>query len=316
MSKKEMEPSTPESRAEKLAHKQMLRKAFSSTFIKAFSICLAILLIYSVGYMALVKPAVQKGEADASNNAVSSNVVQNNQGNTATDSNPAGDDSTPPPAVTELTASSSQAEILGYFNTAINKVKPNAKTVTLDKETNSRAGDVSGKLPLGISTSMADNIISAFMGDKKASDMPAPATTTDAKNAMFPVENEDWSSKLTEADIDSATCTEANGVYTITIKVKEDPLSKDTAHGVGHNGKVFSVIQRSVIMDNIPSIVSSILSDAETGHKDGVVTVTVDKATGNVTSANYYFTWTLHVMGSGLDANMVFGLEKHFTIAW
>ena len=146
--------------------------------------------------------------------------------------------------------------------------------------------------------------------------MPAPATTADAKNAMFPVENEDWSSKLTEADIDSATCTEANGVYTITIKVKEDPLSKDTAHGVGHNGKVFSVIQRSVIMDNIPSIVSSILSDAETGHKDGVVTVTVDKATGNVTSANYYFTWTLHVMGSGLDANMVFGLEKQFTIAW
>ena len=69
-------------------------------------------------------------------------------------------------------------------------------------------------------------------------------------------------------------------------------------------------------MDNIPSIVSSILSDAETGHKDGVVTVTVDKATGNVTSANYYFTWTLHVMGSGLDANMVFGLEKQFTIAW
>ncbi len=322
MSKKEMEPSTPESRAEKLAHKQMLRKAFTGTFLKAFSICLAVLLIYSVGYMALVKPAVKQGESD-SKNTVSPGVVQNNNNNqnnstdNSTDnSTPADDNAQPTPSVTELTTSSSQAEILAYFNTAINNVKPNAKTVTLDKETNSRAGDVTGKLPLGISTGMADSVISAFMGDTKASDLPAPATTVDAKNAMFPVENESWSSKLTEADIDSATCSESNGTYTITVKVKEDPLSKDTAHGVGHNGKAFSVIQRGIVMDNVPSIAKGILSDAETGHKDGVITVTVDKATGNVTSANYYFTWLLHVTGSGLDATMVFGLEKHFTIAW
>lgn len=319
MSKKEMEPSTPESRAEKLAHKQMLRKAFTGTFFKAFAVCLAVLLIYSVGYMAFINPKVQPGTSD-SNNTVSPNVVQNNNQNNsqndASDDNSADDNAQPTPAVTELTASSSQAEILGYFNTAINKVKPNAKTVTLSKEVNSRAGDVTGKLPLGISTSIADSIISNFMGEKKASDLPAPATTADAKNAMFPVENENWSSKLTEADIDSATCTEANGTYTITIKVKEDPLSKDAAHGKGHNGKAFSIIQRSIIMDNIPSIVNGILSDAETGHKDGVITVTIDKATGNVTSANYYFTWLLHVTGTGLDATMVFGLEKQFTIAW
>lgn len=322
MSKQNKEPSTPESRAAKLANKQMLRKVFTSTFFKAFAICLAVLLIYSVCYIAFINPnsvGTNTINPVSDTNTAENAVVQNNNssasaGNTSGDAAATGDANTA--AVTELSASSSQADILAYFNTAINKVKPNAKTVILVKETNSRAGDVTGKLPLGISTSTADSIISAFMGDKKAEDMPAPATTVEAKNAIFPVENESWSSKLTVDDIESATCKDNSSAYEITIKVKEDAVSADTAHGVGHNGKVFSVIQASTIMANIPSVVSGILKEAETGHKDGIITVTVDKATGNVTSANYYFTWTLHVLGTGLDAQMVFGLEKQFTIDW
>lgn len=316
MSKKEMEPSTPESRAEKLAHKQMLRKAFSSTFIKAFSICLAILLIYSVGYMALVKPAVQKGEADASNNAVSSNVVQNNQGNTATDSNPAGNDAQTP-AVTELTASSNQAEILGYFNTAINKVKPSAKQVTLVKEENSSAGGIEGNLPSSL-TSMADGLIKDNMGVKDLSTLdPAAvnATTTEQKNAMFPVENESYSSQLTEADIDAATFTESDGKYTITIKIKEDAPSASTAHGQGHVGKAMSVIMPSIVTDNAGPA-KSIIKNVQTGHKDASIVVVVDKATGNVLSAKYHFVWTLSLEALGMKLSIPFGLDKEFNIAW
>ncbi len=317
MSKKEMEPSTPESRAEKLAHKQMLRKAFSSTFIKAFSICLAILLIYSVGYMALVKPAVQKGEADASNNAVSSNVVQNNQGNTATDSNPAGDDSTPPPAVTELTASSSQAEILGYFNNSINNVKKSAKQVTLIREENSSAGGIEGNLPSSL-TGMADDLIKKNMGAKDLSTLdPAAvnATTTEQKNAMFPVENESYSSQLTEADIDAATFTESDGKYTITIKIKEDAPSASTAHGQGHVGKAMSVIMPSIVTDNAGPA-KSIIKNVQTGHKDASIVVVVDKATGNVLSAKYHFVWTLSLEALGMKLSIPFGLDKEFNIAW
>lgn len=316
MSKKEMEPSTPESRAEKLAHKQMLRKAFSSTFIKAFSICLAILLIYSVGYMALVKPAVQKGEADASNNAVSSNVVQNNQGNT--DNNSAsGNDAQPTPEVTELTASSNQAEILGYFNTAINKVKPSAKQVTLVKEENSSAGGIEGNLPSSL-TSMADGLIKDNMGVKDLSTLdPAAvnATTTEQKNAMFPVENESYSSQLTEADIDAATFTESDGKYTITIKIKEDAPSASTAHGQGHVGKAMSVIMPSIVTDNAGPA-KSIIKNVQTGHKDASIVVVVDKATGNVLSAKYHFVWTLSLEALGMKLSIPFGLDKEFNIAW
>lgn len=316
MSKKEMEPSTPESRAEKLAHKQMLRKAFSSTFIKAFSVCLAILLIYSVGYMALVKPAVQKGEADASNNAVSSNVVQNNQGNT--DNNSAsGNDAQPTPEVTELTASSNQAEILGYFNTAINKVKPSAKQVTLVKEENSSAGGIEGNLPSSL-TDMADGLIKDNMGVKDLSTLdPAAvnATTTEQKNAMFPVENESYSSQLTEADIDAATFTESDGKYTITIKIKEDAPSASTAHGQGHVGKAMSVIMPSIVTDNAGPA-KSFIKNVQTGHKDASIVVVVDKATGNVLSAKYHFVWTLSLEALGMKLSIPFGLDKEFEIAW
>lgn len=317
MSKKEMEPSTPESRAEKLAHKQMLRKAFSSTFIKAFSICLAILLIYSVGYMALVKQDVKQGEGATGNNAVSSNVVQNNQNNNSSANNdPAGSDAQTP-TVTELTASSSQAEILGYFNTSINNVKKSAKQITLVKEVNSSAGSIEGNLPSSL-TGLANQLISDNMGEKNLSELDpgmVNATTTDQKNAMFPVENESYSSQLTEADIDSATCTESDGKYTITIKIKEDAPSASTAHGQGHVGKAMSVIMPSIVTDNAGGA-KNIIKNVQTGHKDASIVVVVDKATGNVLNAKYHFVWTLSLEALGIKLSIPFGLDKEFNIAW
>ena len=273
MSKKVKEPSTPESRAEKLAHKQMLRKAFTSTFFKAFAVCLSILLVYSIVYLSLVNPSrLQMSAVDG--NAAPNAVVPNNN-NVSSDGSASSDgssDAAATPTVTELTDTSSQADILAYFNTAINKVKPNAKQITLTSEVNSTAGGISGNLP-GTLTSMADGLIADNMGPKDLSSLDpglVNATTTDQKNAMFPVENESWSSKLTADDISSATYTEADGKYTITILVKEDEPSTDTAHGTGHNGKVFSVIMPSIVTDNAGPA-ASLIKDVKTGHKDGKI---------------------------------------------
>lgn len=318
MSKKVKEPSTPESRAEKLAHKQMLRKAFTSTFFKAFAVCLSILLVYSIVYISLVNPSrLQMSAVDG--NAAPNAVVPNNN-NVSSDGSASSDgssDAAATPTVTELTDTSSQADILAYFNTAINKVKPNAKQITLNSEVNSTAGGISGNLP-GTLTSMADGLIADNMGPKDLSSLDpglVNATTTDQKNAMFPVENESWSSKLTADDISSATYTEADGKYTITILVKEDAPSTDTAHGTGHNGKVFSVIMPSIVTDNAGPA-ASLIKDVKTGHKDGKIVVTVDKATGNVEAATYYFVWTLSLKALGMEVSIPFGLEKNFTITW
>ncbi len=318
MSKKVKEPSTPESRAEKLANQQMLRKAFTSTFFKAFAVCLSILLVYSIVYISLVNPSrLQMSAVDG--NAAPNAVVPNNN-NVSSDGSASSDgssDAAPTPTVTELTDTSSQADILAYFNTAINKVKPNAKQITLNSEVNSTAGGISGNLP-GTLTSMADGLIADNMGPKDLSSLDpglVNATTTDQKNAMFPVENESWSSKLTADDISSATYTEADGKYTITILVKEDAPSTDTAHGTGHNGKVFSVIMPSIVTDNAGPA-ASLIKDVKTGHKDGKIVVTVDKETGNVETATYYFVWTLSLKALGMEVSIPFGLEKNFTITW
>ena len=318
MSKKVKEPSTPESRAEKLAHKQMLRKAFTSTFFKAFAVCLSILLVYSIVYISLVNPSrLQMSAVDG--NAAPNAVVPNNN-NVSSDGSASSDgssDAAATPTVTELTDTSSQADILAYFNTAINKVKPNAKQITLNSEVNSTAGGISGNLP-GTLTSMADGLIADNMGPKDLSSLDpglVNATTTDQKNAMFPVENESWSSKLTADDISSATYTEADGKYTITILVKEDAPSTDTAHGTGHNGKVFSVIMPSIVTDNAGPA-ASLIKDVKTGHKDGKIVVTVDKETGNVETATYDFVWTLSLKALGMEVSIPFGLEKNFTITW
>ena len=319
MSKKVKEPSTPESRAEKLAHKQMLRKAFTSTFFKAFAVCLSILLVYSIVYISLVNPSRLQMSAANGNNTAPNAVVPNNN-NVSSDGSASSDgssDAAATPTVTELTDTSSQADILAYFNTAINKVKPNAKQITLNSEVNSTAGGISGNLP-GTLTSMADGLIADNMGPKDLSSLDpglVNATTTDQKNAMFPVENESWSSKLTADDISSATYTEADGKYTITILVKEDAPSTDTAHGTGHNGKVFSVIMPSIVTDNAGPA-ASLIKDVKTGHKDGKIVVTVDKETGNVETATYYFVWTLSLKALGMEVSIPFGLEKNFTITW
>ena len=318
MSKKVKEPSTPESRAEKLAHKQMLRKAFTSTFFKAFAVCLSILLVYSIVYISLVNPSrLQMSAVDG--NAAPNAVVPNNN-NVSSDGSASSDgssDAAATPTVTELTDTSSQADILAYFNTAINKVKPNAKQITLSSEVNRTAGGISGNLP-GSLTSLADSLIADNMGPKDLSSLDpglGNATTTEQKNAMFPVENESWSSKLTADDISSATYTEADGKYTITILVKEDEPSTDTAHGTGHNGKVFSVIMPSIVTDNAGPA-ASLIKDVKTGHKDGKIVVTVDKETGNVETATYDFVWTLSLKALGMEVSIPFGLEKNFTITW
>ena len=319
MSKKVKEPSTPESRAEKLANQQMLRKAFTSTFFKAFAVCLSILLVYSIVYISLVNPSRLQMSAANGNNAAQNAVVPNNN-TVSSDGSASSDgssDAAPTPTVTELTDTSSQADILAYFNTAINKVKPNAKQITLNSEVNSTAGGISGNLP-GSLTSLADGLIADNMGPKDLSSLDpglVNATTTEQKNAMFPVENESWSSKLTADDISSATYTEADGKYTITILVKEDEPSTDTAHGSGHNGKVFSVIMPSIVTDNAGPA-ASLIKDVKTGHKDGKIVVTVDKETGNVETATYYFVWTLSLKALGMEVSIPFGLQKDFTISW
>lgn len=333
MSKKEKIPSTPEMRAQKLARSAEKRKIFGKTFEKAFGIMLALLLVYSVCSIAF-KPATatvapsagtqtssgsssgssssgSSSSGSSSSGSASSSASSDNTASASSDNSSAAQGNAAAP--TELSASSSVEDVVNYFNKAINNVKPNAKEITLTKETNSQAGNVSGDLPKTL-TSMADSLIAANMGDKDVSTV-SPATSVEDKNAMFPVENESWSSQLTADDIESKEVVDNGSSYVITLNIKADEPSTDTAHGNGHNGKIFSVVMPSIVTDNAGPA-ASIIKDVKTGHSDGYVKITVDKASGNVTEATYYFVWTLSLTALSKNVSIPFGLQKNFTIAW
>lgn len=318
MAKKVLTPEEYKSKMDKKAEK---RKRFGKTFLTTFAYALACVVVFASMAIAFTPNNTATVIGNGSN--VNSNEPVNSpNGGTADD--PAQDVDPNEPVPTEpvdvkkeLSNSSTAEEVVAYFNSAINLVKPNAKKITLNKETNSPAGGIEGNLPKTL-TSMADSLVADNMGEKDLSALDpgmVNATTVEQKNAMFPVENETWSSKLTAADVEKFEVKDDGKAYTITLNIKADEPSESTAHGQGHNGKIFSVIMPSIVTDNA-GVAARFIKEVKTGHKDGKVTITVDKATGNVTSATYYFVWTLSVKALGAEVSIPFGLQKDFTIAW
>ena len=216
---------------------------------------------------------------------------------------------------------STKAEIVAYFNKANNDVKPNAKSVTRVSETNYRSGKITGvpsivdKLVGGI-----DEFVDGQL--KKNSKGSETFSNSAAIKANFPVENESWSSKLTANDVASATCTEAGGVYTITIKTVADKASSNVHHGSGHAQKVFSVVLPSVINDQFSSgVLKSVakafkIGTAQMEYPSGTVTVKVDAKTSRVINATYDAKWTIHLPLGDEMVVLPFGTKTIYNIAY
>ncbi len=305
---------TPEEYKSKMEKKVDKRKRFGKAFLTTFAYALACVVVFSSMVIAYTPKSA---------NVTGSTTVNSPNGSTV--------DELPVPTVdasatvatdpvdtkVELSNSSTAEEVVAYFNAAINLVKPNAKKITLLKEVNSPAGGIEGNLPKTL-TGLANSLIESNMGEKDLSKLDpgmVNATTVAQKNAMFPVENETWSSKLEAADIEKFDVKDDGKNYTITLNIKADEPSEGTDHGVGHAGRVFSVIKPSIVTENAGKA-AGIIKDVKTGHKDAYVTVTIDKTTGNVTAATYYFTWTLSLTALGINLSIPFGLQKDFAIAW
>lgn len=303
---------TPEEYKSKMEKKVDKRKRFGKTFLTTLAYALACVIVFSSMVIAYTPKTanVNGGSPVSSDSGVDETPVPtvDAAATVATD---------PVDTKVELSNSSSAEDVVAYFNSAINLVKPNAKQITLVKEENTPAGGIEGDLPKSL-TGLANSLIESNMGVKDLSKLDpgmVNATTVEQKNAMFPVENESWSSKLEASDIEKFDVKDDGKNYTITLNIKGDAPSEATDHGVGHAGRVFSVIKPSIVTDNAGKA-AGIIKEVKTGHKDAYVTVTIDKATGNVTAATYYFVWTLSLKALGINISIPFGLQKDFTISW
>lgn len=258
-----------------------------------------------------------EAETDASGNTVApEETKKDNQGGNQGGNH--GDSTTASKPATK-------AEIVAYFNKAINGVKPNAKSVTRVSETNYRSGKITG-VP-SIVDKLVGGIDSFVDGQlKKNSKGSETFSNSAAIKANFPVENESWSSKLTANDtandVASATCTEAGGVYTITIKTVADKASSNVHHGSGHAPKVFSVVLPSVINDQFSSgVLKSVakafkIGTAQMEYPSGTVTVKVDAKTSRVINATYDAKWTIHLPLGDEMVVLPFGTKTIYNIAY
>ncbi len=246
----------------------------------------------------------------APSNAAPSNVDPS--GNTTPTAAPSGDKQDAP-ASSGNASSWSKAETIEYFNKAVNGVKSGAKTVNQKEVTNYLAGATT-------ITSGIKSIYNILGGDDwldgmlKDNSQGAASYEGADITAKFPVEGQTWASKLTEADVTSATCTEANGVYTIEIKTIADAKSDSIKVGEGHAPKAFNVILPGVVNDNIPSIATSLVGKAAMDYPESTVKVTVDVATGHVLTAEYDLKWTINFDKMGII--LPFGSKAVYDIVW
>ena len=185
--------------------------------------------------------------------------------------------------------------IVAYFNTAINGVKTNAKSV---KHHYSKIS-ISGKTTFPGFINAAMKLLGgadAFINDQLAKQSKGEQTYTGADiKAKFPVETDSYASKLTAADVKTATVAEKDGKYVVTLVLLDDAKSSTVKHGQGHAPKAFNVVLPGVVNDNVPGPVAGMLGGAaEMNYPGCKVIATIDPATGNVVNAEYFVNWTIN----------------------
>ncbi len=207
-----------------------------------------------------------------------------------------------------------KAEIIELYNDSINRVKTESKAVVSNYTLNTQTEDaeISNKMLQNI----ANKLISANMGyDKKKANVTyaTPSQILDA----FPVRGQKWSSKLTPDDVTKATCTEKDGVYTVTLYLKPDTTPNIQA-GQGHAGKAYSVVTKDSIVEGAGSLGMSVIQEdsIKLTFKDCKITAKIEKDTGHVKGANYYIDWTLALTAMGIDVAVSFGAEDDYTVIW
>lgn len=199
--------------------------------------------------------------------------------------------------------------IVNYYNEAANKVKSSASSVTLnyvDRMANDEYLEVSGTLK-----SVASFAMNTFL---TKDENPVTLTGDDIKTT-FPVKNEDYSSKLTAAQVKNATCTDNGTEYEIKIELLNDDVPNCTA-GNGY-GSCMNYLGAEEITLDYPGLS---ISDVNLTYHDGVIIAKIDKATGNLVYANYTLPVVLalnaKLFTSSIPAQIGMTFVEDYTIAY
>lgn len=219
-------------------------------------------------------------------------------------------------AVSETAASAeaavkTTAEIVSIYNTAANKIKSNAKSITRNYSKMKSLPEYL-QLPSAIE-SLGKWAIEKFV---KGSDEPAYFTTKEDISAYFPVSDENYTSHLTPDMVKKASIKDNGKTYDITITLYNDKITSPKK-GTGYAG-VFNTVSASTFEDI--SIPGTKFESVRINGINGKIQCTVDKATGNITKIVFTNTDVLNlgvkVAGSNLDVKFALACENRYSIKY
>ncbi len=300
------------------------KSSFDPEIKKGLIIVLAIVLLFSsgnfLGSLMSAEKAISTTTSAATTKAATPAVSQTPTPAPAqsTTAAPAASESTPAAPADSTTAApagsktdnnapagapSSPAEIIKLYNESANKIKTNASKVTRnfeDLQHNSEYTEMPGALQ-----SIGTGLINQFL---KKDETPVEYTGADIQ-ANFPVKGESYVSKITEADIASATCNDDGTNYNITLKFNEctDPEGTGCA-------AAFNVIKPDEVYS-----AAKVVKNFSCRYYDAVIECKIDKASGNITWIKFTLPMVLSVTAQvvvTLDAKVGMTFIDDYTITY
>ena len=212
-------------------------------------------------------------------------------------------------AASDSSAPTTTAEILDLFTKSANKIKTDATKVTRNYE-NREYNEELRRLP-SLLQPVGSPLISTFLTNDET---PIEYATTEEIAAKYPVQGQTYVSQAKESDIASAVCDDDGTYYNITLKFNE---SVDPAEGEGCASS-FNCIKADEVT-GAPGV-GAILKSFSLKYYDAVITCKIEKATGNMVSANYtlpiILSVTANMLFSDVDAQVGMTFVNDYTIEY
>ncbi|MEG1834666.1 MAG: hypothetical protein RR229_00950 [Oscillospiraceae bacterium] len=311
-----------ESKAQKIsndtdANNETKHLAFFEVFSNAFTCLLAIVLVYSVVYIAFFKPKTQNTNIMLDNVFTTSAAVTSPKNETPPASGNA-NSATKDDGKTENTKATTSAsaaakpavktptttaEIATYYKNAVNKVKKSSKSVLCPWKTTT---NYKGIVETGSSEFLANAIRAPMEKNLKPTVSNTPYTTRDDIKNKFPPAATVSNLKVT--DIKSATCAEKGNYYYISIDINGEV---DPKPGFGI-GSVFNILTEQTINSASPIKISNVHTVYDSGHLDAKI----EKSTGNMVNLSTKLPSVLQLTALGFNCKLGLQYEEKWEISW
>ena len=306
---------------------------------QAIAIALAVIILFTGGYVLGMGKSVSIGVNVKSDNAApaNSNVTPATDspvtaapatqpqataapasGTTAPQAsavNPSASDEAPSEQPTAASAdnsgsSMSTEQIVELYNTSVNRVKPEATTIVRNYQKLESLPEYL-ELPSAVQ-GIGSAAIKQFV---KGSDEPQTWTTKEDFKLGFPVSGTEYTSHMTPDMVESATCTDTGSAYQLEIKLYDDKLTSPEK-GTGYAGVFNTVTADSISSVSIPGVT---FNSVDVNGINGSISCTIDKASKRVTDITFRNTDILAIDAKvivSVQAKLALASELNYTISY